>query len=149
MKLLFASFFFGLALWAGPHGDTALAQTVVHEDVPRRAEPGQRRQIWIMWDLDEACETHRGFTVQIDRQPRAGVLELAKTEQTVTMGWINPRVPPHFRMRVRQCAGRSVPVIAVFYTARGAPGTIDTAAISTTNPRTQFTRRIRFQILVE
>ncbi|MGL4811734.1 MAG: hypothetical protein ACRCXM_08145 [Beijerinckiaceae bacterium] len=119
-----------------------------HNIVMREVRAGEQRPVWMMWDLDEQCQTYRGFSAEIHRMPQHGTARLAKVEQQVSPRWFNARLPPQFRMRVRQCLGQVVPVIMVYFAPHANFTGRDRMQIGTINPRTNFRRTVDIEIIV-
>jgi hypothetical protein len=121
----------------------------VTEEMVRRVVPrGARSIIWRSYGLNPDCTTLRGFTLEIERLPRHGRVVLEKVERTIDRTFFTHRVSPRQAAILRGCIGRTVPIIAAFYTARSGYSGFDDLSLRTTSVdgRRQFAVEVRIAV---
>lgn len=126
------------------------AQPDVHRDmvVESSVQAGSQARIWFVWGLLPDCSTRRGFNVRVARTPQYGVASLQKTNEIVSDDWVQPHMG---RRKVRQasyCAGRTAPVISVFYRPKSGFRGDDEMSVVITNAKNSRQDILKFKISV-
>lgn len=140
------SFYFSVTTLATPAG--AEEMRTRHEMLSSFVRSGTEAELWRQSDIDKNCETYRGFSVDIERLPKFGTANLRKIGKIITDRWITFRTGNNKRKHIKNCLGRSVPVIMVYYTPNPGYSGFDDLKIVTTNPRTRVRRHVEFRIAV-
>jgi hypothetical protein len=141
-----AAFLFGLLACAA----AANAQDVrIDREMASRFVDRQRKtQIWYYHAFNRDCSLIRGFNVRIEQMPKHGTVELEKVDKVIDASFATFRASEETRQRVKNCIGRTIPVIVTYYTSNPGYSGFDSLVMVTTSATGRAQRFVDFRIAV-